>query len=375
MAKDQFDRLNEEAEEQFKEEPVLRKAFKDKLDEIDKKTANDTNDMRRQEAFHDLARGIVKIAAGLHGKAKGLAINPELEKPDWERRIDRVIGKGESKKAAATGIYKGEISSLMSRIGRKEKKEAASLTAGARVTAADKLGKLQLQLQGIRSAGNSAKNRLSEKRIENEIRRLEQTDEFIKLQKKRVGISGKSLGLRGEKFVHAKKEKDEPSPTDVRMVGGYNEAIGLLGEIKKDKMEKGIDTGPIANVRNFLAGKVGIDDPKVSTLKQSLVDTLAGKVKTLSGTAASDKERAFLKFSLPAMSDNDEQFIAKLDQAVKNLELAKKAKLDAIQAGGRDVRALQTGAEQEVTNIPKNETKVVGGVTYEKTQGGWKKVK
>ena len=55
------------------------------------------DEVRRNEAFTDLAKGLTQIAAGAYGLKKGLAIDPEIATPDWESRIDRAIGKGKEK--------------------------------------------------------------------------------------------------------------------------------------------------------------------------------------------------------------------------------------------------------------------------------------
>lgn len=121
MAESLQERINNQIKEDKDLPKSLKTSFQKKLDEIDSATSKDVSDTRRQEAYHDLARGLTQVAAGMHGMAKGLAIDPKLQKPDWERRIDRIIGKGKEKKATATGLYKGEISSLRDRLLSKER--------------------------------------------------------------------------------------------------------------------------------------------------------------------------------------------------------------------------------------------------------------
>lgn len=136
-----------------------------------------------------------------------------------------------------------------------------------------------------------------------------------------VENTDRNAGIRVGAAILKDQKENELSDKQSEQIAGYDEAIGSLNEIKR--LKKNIDTGPLANIRNKVAYTMGVDDPNVTSLRSEIVDSLASKIRTLSGTAASDAERKTLSFTMPDISANDETFNRQVEDAIKRVERAK----------------------------------------------------
>lgn len=165
-----------------------------------------------------------------------------------------------------------------------------------------------------------------------------------------------------EKQEWTEKEKDELSDKQTDSIAGYDDTKAAFERIRQAK--KGIDTGPLASRRNQVAGMVGMDDPDVTSLRSELIDTLATKIKALSGTAANESEVKRLQVTLPEMSDNDAVFERKLKDAERRIDEARQIRLDHFRKQGKNP-----------SKFEQPQTKVINGMTYQKVDGGWKRVK
>lgn len=148
----------------------------------------------------------------------------------------------------------------------------------------------QLQMQGIRAEANS-ENQYFNRGL-------------------RVGSAGMD-----------EQDKSKLTPAQIKDMSGYDDTLASLDriEIKKAK----IDTGPVRNLQNKFASIIGRDDPEVTSLRTEVIDTLASKIKALSGTAANEGEVARLQITLPDINDSDEVFNKKLSDARIRIQEAK----------------------------------------------------
>lgn len=160
-------------------------------------------------------------------------------------------------------------------------------------------------------------------------------------------------GLQTDKFTHAKIQKDELSEKQIESLEGYDQTLNSLHRIYNTKMKDDIKTGPLADLRNYAAKKIGIDDPKVSALRAELVDVLAERIKTLSGLAVTDKEFERLQVTLPGLGDKPETFEKLYKDAVKRIEEAKMIREAHIYAGGKDVGSYNQRMEEALNKMPK----------------------
>jgi hypothetical protein len=124
------------------------------------------------------------------------------------------------------------------------------------------------------------------------------------------------------------------SDAQVKAIADYDRGIRILEDVVREKPQ--IDTGPMANARNWVAQKVGADDPQVSSYKAQVNDFLAQYIRSISGAATTDKERAFLLQNMPKMSDADDVFKAKADRTMKRLRELRALELDLIKRQGKD---------------------------------------
>ena len=169
----------------------------------------------------------------------------------------------------------------------------------------------------------------------------------------------------GEAQSYREERGDRLSDKQTEQLSGYNSTLASLERAKT--MKKGIDTGPVAGRLNSIASKLGIDDPDVTALKVEALNTVAERIKELSGTASSEKETERLQITLPSMNDSDSVFDKKLAEAEKRIKEASKIRMEDFKKQGKNVSAFE--------KAPTNETKTVNGVSYKKVPGGWEKVK
>ena len=125
------------------------------------------------------------------------------------------------------------------------------------------------------------------------------------------------------------------SDKQVGQITEFDDALSSIDSIKRQKDD--FDTGPVSAAQSKLAGLVGIDDSKKSAFKAQVQDDLARYIKSISGGAVSDEERAFLIQNLPTMSDNDETFKAKLDVVEKRLQRNRDNFLSNTEKSGKNV--------------------------------------
>jgi hypothetical protein len=131
------------------------------------------------------------------------------------------------------------------------------------------------------------------------------------------------------------------SDGQVKILSEYDSGIAMLGDIAKAKA--GVDTGPAAARRNKIAGALGLDDPQVTAFRAMVGDQLASYIRSISGAAASDRERAFLMQNIPKPEDNDDTFNAKLGVVTDRLTKLRDIELNLFGAQGKDIAAFNEG--------------------------------
>lgn len=145
----------------------------------------------------------------------------------------------------------------------------------------------------------------------------------------------------------------------VEAMSGYDKALNSIQSIRAGKSE--FDTGPLAGRANALAGMVGIDDPKKSAFRAEVQDQLAQYVKSISGGAVSDSERASLMQNLPNMNDNDATFNAKLDALEKRLQGYKQTELSNLKKQGKNVKEWESPVTSKPAQKPTGKIRVSNG--------------
>lgn len=146
----------------------------------------------------------------------------------------------------------------------------------------------------------------------------------------------RSLRLRNEK-AQSEAGRAGARP-NVKEATDVTELSVALDEAERLASTAGtIDTGPIANLRNFLAQKVGVDDPEVTAYKASIGEQLAQYIKSISGATVAANERAALLQNVPTFADDDTAFMAKLQRVIMMLEAKKAAMIKAQSIAGKDV--------------------------------------
>lgn len=166
--------------------------------------------------------------------------------------------------------------------------------------------------------------------------------------------SEKDLRMRKLRAEVAKLEH----PDGEKLTSGETEAIveleGALAMLDRVAgMKEGadggapVDTGPIAAFENFFRNKVGAGDPRMVEFKATVGSQLADYIKSISGAVVSPEERKELLENVPTVSDDDEEFLAKLKSVRSRLEIKVKTKREVFKALGKDTRgidALETPA-------------------------------
>lgn len=155
-------------------------------------------------------------------------------------------------------------------------------------------------------------------------------------------LKGKAEERRTQGQEFSQAQKDELSDKQLKDITSQDNAINFINDIRSFKEQNKIDVGQLADKRNLAAQAVNMDDPKVSTFRAMVGQQLAEYVKSISGSAVSDQERAILAKLIPKMDDSNETFNAKLDQLQGKLGKFKDRELDLVsKAQGKDVSKLK----------------------------------
>lgn len=117
--------------------------------------------------------------------------------------------------------------------------------------------------------------------------------------------------LREKRFDFTVEEKNELSDKQLSGLTAIDQSLSQLDRIADLKLD--IDTGPVMATTQAGLELVGQDDPKFAAFRAEVGDQLATFIKQMSGTAASDAEVQRLLKIVPKVSDNDEQFMSKLN--------------------------------------------------------------
>ena len=141
--------------------------------------------------------------------------------------------------------------------------------------------------------------------------------------------------LAREKFEENKKDKAKLENSQLKVVNEYDKALSTVDSIINDKSK--FDTGKASFGTNAVAAWIGLDDADKSAFKADVQDNLAAYIKNLSGTAASDKERASLMQNIPSVYDNDKVFEQKAGNLKKRLARLKDVELTNFEKNGKDV--------------------------------------
>lgn len=165
------------------------------------------------------------------------------------------------------------------------------------------------------------------------------------LEAGRENRSDKNMSLR-------EKQQNRISDKQLDALDSYDQTLNSFARIKELKSK--IDTGPIAEKRNAAARLVGLDDPNVTALRTEILDTLATKIKALSGTAANESEVKRLAVTLPELSNSDEVFNRKLEDAEQRIKEAYEIRKKSYEKQGKDVSSFKKEESQ-----PKQEEKVI----------------
>lgn len=162
------------------------------------------------------------------------------------------------------------------------------------------------------------------------------------------------------------EKEAKPSEKQVKEFTEFDNALDSIKSIRAQKDSQ--DTGPISAAQSTVAQFFGMDDSEKSAFKSEVQDQLAQYIKSISGGAVSDSERATLMQNIPKMSDNDETFSKKLDALEARLERNRQNAVSNASKMGKNVKEFERAPNS------KEETKVVNGKTYRKVPGGWELV-
>lgn len=177
--------------------------------------------------------------------------------------------------------------------------------------------------------------------------------------------SAASLAIRGEALEAKKNEKqtkmEMPSDKQTQTITDLDNIIQAAEDVKRGKVT--VHTGPFAAFRNAVAREIGWDDPKVTAFRAQVGEQLADYVKSKTGAAASNQERAFLMDNIPNMSDNDETFTEKLRRFKMKAEQIRARTLQNIEAQGKNVSGF-TSTETKKPEAPYGMRVERNGVNY-----------
>lgn len=153
--------------------------------------------------------------------------------------------------------------------------------------------------------------------------------------------------LANRKFGWQQTQHDEPNRAEVEKMSEFDTVLKGLDRIKADKAQ--FDTGPLADMQNNWAQKIGVADPNLTAWKAEVGQQLADYIRSMSGKAATDFERADLRRNTPVPSDQDDVFVAKMDRLIDRITQMRERERVNIQLGGRNMGAFAPGGVTQGT--------------------------
>ena len=178
------------------------------------------------------------------------------------------------------------------------------------------------------------------------------------------------------KMADKKEQEARLTPKQVSDITALDNALGVINNIEAEKPK--FDTGPISSRQNALAQMIGMDDSQKSKFKADIQSNVAEYIKSISGAAVSDTERAFLLQNMPTMTDNDATFTAKLQLVKDRLERNRNNYLTNMNKSGKNVKDYQDTSTQTksdnkaLQNKPKTVTQNGHTYTLDEATGEYK---
>lgn len=187
--------------------------------------------------------------------------------------------------------------------------------------------------------------------------------------------------LKQQEIMDARKSEENrrleaamrPSDDQTKAVTNYNNLIDFGKQIQAEKKAFGIDSGPVSNMQNAIAQKIGMDDPQKSVWRNKVQQQLVDYVKNISGTAASDKERVQLMGIMPNAAMNDATFNLQLEEFLKKAHEFRENTIQGVTAQGKWGHRLRRPQEMQAagSRVPAANVKpqpgqivVVSGTRY-----------
>jgi len=165
------------------------------------------------------------------------------------------------------------------------------------------------------------------------------------------------------KMADKKEQEARLTPKQISDVTALDNALGVINNIQAEKPK--FDTGPVSARQNSLAQMFGMDDAQKSKFKADIQSNVAEYIKSISGAAVSDQERAFLLQNMPTMADNDATFSAKLQLVKDRLQRNKDNMLTNMNKSGKNVKDYQ-----DTSTLTKSDNKALQNKPKTVTQNG-----
>lgn len=275
---------------------------------------------------------------GRSGKIQEFSLDRDLTKAEREDRDDAMKQKMlADSKDPSSDRSKSAQAILVEDFGFDPAK-AATLTAEqieARIPTLK--GRLDREFRDREATENRAlREREFSERSKDRAESRKFREEEARLRREEMALRRDEAKSQKDLVREDKLEKEARlSDKQIAQVTEFDDALSSIDSIKRQKDE--FDTGPVSSAQSKVAGFFGIDDSKKSAFKAQVQDDLARYIKSISGGAVSDQERAFLIENLPTMSDNDETFKAKLDVVEKRLRKNRENFLGNAEKAGKRV--------------------------------------
>lgn len=316
------------------------------------------NEYRRQKALAEFGMKMKQEEMALRRATEERMAAEHIERSRLTRETERRRMAAEQMKsflqpAAALAAKHPEVADQLLPVAQAADQlpEAPETTpAGAGVIAPDQnpppFGKDALREARDRSITEAAQavraQRESEREEDRQFKR-DTLNEQIRARREAATLALADRAARAADTAAAKAAVLRPQET--KELDTFGDALSLARTIKAGK--EGIDTGPFAALRNSWASRLGVDDPQTSAFYASARDELATYIRSISGMATTDKERAFLSTIVPSPKDADSVFVSKLDRFIAKSQEMKDRRLRTLRAQGRDVSPYLDAAESE----------------------------
>lgn len=283
-------------------------------------------DKAKWAGIASMGKGADKIlSAATHSKIDSSAMDDVIKRGEAGEKdiLTRRAGKDkelERQSALIKGELEQEKGNATSFVSQTYREIAKKLKPGLNIPDGVTAAQLETVLPVLKELAKKEMDEYQRVRLEQAWRRLD--------------LGDKTYGLKEKTQNWREKEKGELSDKQVEAVDSLDQTMGVIDEI--DELKPAFGTGPLTSRVADFRRATGFDDAKMTAFKQKLGRNLANYIRSMSGLAVTDQERAYLTTLVPNDKLDDAAFLESIKTFRNELERTKSRKLENFRRQGKE---------------------------------------